>query len=99
MPTEQEDEVTRYTKIYLATRDKWIKLVLILYGFLILIMLVWFGFMEYNMIKILDTFDAWKEYKANAEKVLENSETALEQWRTKTGISDSTRTNHVTKRK
>ena len=98
MPTEKEDAVTNYTKIYLATRDKWIKLILIFYGFLILLMLVWFGLMEYDIIKILDTFDAWKEYKASAEKVLENNKKTLEQWRESTGISDTTGANNGIKR-
>jgi hypothetical protein len=99
MPTSQEEIVTAFLKGYIEGRDKTLRLVLYLYGALIVIMLIWFSIMEYNIVTIMHSFDAWNEYKANAQKVLDLNEKAVKQWRAQSGVSDTTGNQNGTQKK
>jgi hypothetical protein len=88
----QEEVVTAFIRAYLSGRDRWIKLTLVIYGFLIFVLMIWFTIISGQLIE-------WKNYKTRANKILDNSEKALEDWKRATGITDSTETNNGLRQK
>jgi hypothetical protein len=79
----QEQVVTAYIKAYLTGRDKWIRIILIIYGILLVIIIAWFTIISSYLIE-------WNNYKQRAYRVLDNSEKALDDWKKLTGIGDTT---------
>jgi hypothetical protein len=88
----REKVVTDYIKAYLCGRERWLKALLIIYGLLIFVLVVWFTIISGQLIE-------WNNYKARAIKVLDNSERALEDWRRATGLTDTTETYNGTGKK
>jgi hypothetical protein len=89
---QQEQVVTAFIKAYLNGRERWLKIVLAIYGVILVVLMVWFTIISGQLIE-------WNNYKARAIKVLDNSEKALEDWRRATGLTDTTGVNNGTRAK
>ncbi len=77
-----EDEVTRYTKVYLTQRDRWLKIILIIFGIVLFFILI---FNTYALMEFLD----WVSYKHKATLLLDKSNIVMDRYIKITGIMDT----------